>query len=175
MPGRPTPAAQVRFSRPWPLRGQLPHQYDALGSGQSVLIKTVNLIELCLGHALAHPGPPGQGNTQLPARIGAPLPADALLFPRTNETPSTPTPPLWVTQAFSRITRQGGFGKLRFHDLRHGCASHMLARGKPIPEVSKHLGHSNSGVTMSCYAHMIPRSEGGMGLLDELLPGKDSI
>ena len=38
------------------------------------------------------------------------------------------------------------------HDLRHTCASWMLAAGQPITTVSRHLGHENISVTADIYA-----------------------
>jgi integrase len=44
---------------------------------------------------------------------------------------------------------------LRFHDLRHGFASLLLAWGEPILYVSRQLGHSSAAFTHSTYAHLI--------------------
>ena len=44
---------------------------------------------------------------------------------------------------------------VRFHDLRHGAASLMLAAGVDIAIVSKRLGHSQIGVTVDSYAHLL--------------------
>jgi integrase len=46
------------------------------------------------------------------------------------------------------------------HSLRHGTASLLLNQNIPVPIVSKYLGHSNSGVTMKVYAHMIDGTSG---------------
>ncbi len=45
--------------------------------------------------------------------------------------------------------------RLRFHDLRHGFASLLLAWGEPILYVSQQLGHSSAAFTLSTYAHLI--------------------
>jgi integrase len=58
---------------------------------------------------------------------------------------------------------------LRLHDLRHNCASHMLAAGRPVTAVAAHLGHATPAITMAVYAHHIPSADAGAGLLDELL------
>ena len=109
-----------------------------------------------------------QAETRL--RLGARLPQDALVFPLDIDAPSEPLRPRQVSKSFRRIARRAGFEGFRFHDLRHCCASHMLAAGRSVPEVSRHLGHSTPAVTMSIYAHAIPRADGGAGLLDELMP-----
>ena len=101
-------------------------------------------------------------------KLGAHLPADALIFPLSIETPTTPIRPRNVTKAFSWLVAREGFAGFRFHDFRHSCASHLLARGVPVPKVSKHLGHSSPQVTMTIYAHAIPDGDDGLGLLDRL-------
>ncbi len=44
---------------------------------------------------------------------------------------------------------------LRFHDLRHGFASLLLAWGESILYVSQQLGHSSAAFTLSTYTHLI--------------------
>ena len=97
------------------------------------------------------------------------LPTGALAFPRSPLTPTLPMRPREVTKAFARIAGKSGFPGLRLHDMRHNCASHMLANGRPVPSVSAHLGHANSAITMAVYAHAIPKKEAGLGLLDEMM------
>jgi integrase len=41
------------------------------------------------------------------------------------------------------------------HSLRHTVATVLLARGRPLPEVSAHLGHASPAVTASTYAHVL--------------------
>lgn len=103
-------------------------------------------------------------------KCGARLGDDALIFPDTINTPSEPLRPRAVTKSFGLIVKQAGFQGFRFHDLRHSCASHMLKAGRTVPEVSRHLGHANSAITLSVYSHYIPKPEGDIGLLDELMP-----
>ncbi len=44
---------------------------------------------------------------------------------------------------------------LRLHDLRHACASTLLASGQDVPTVAATLGHSSPAVTMRIYAHAL--------------------
>lgn len=44
----------------------------------------------------------------------------------------------------------------RFHDLRHTCASLLLASGTAPRMVMEWLGHSQIGITMNIYAHVMP-------------------
>jgi integrase len=43
---------------------------------------------------------------------------------------------------------------LRFHDLRHTCASLLIHAGAPIESVSAQLGHSSPAITWQVYAHL---------------------
>lgn len=47
-----------------------------------------------------------------------------------------------------------GLEDKRFHDLRHSCASLLLAQGVPMRVVMEILGHSNIQVTMDVYSHV---------------------
>ncbi len=46
---------------------------------------------------------------------------------------------------------------MRFHDLRHACASLLLAQGVHPRVVMETLGHSAIAVTMNVYSHVIPQ------------------
>lgn len=43
---------------------------------------------------------------------------------------------------------------IRFHDLRHSCASLLLAKGIPMKAIQEWLGHSNFSTTANLYAHL---------------------
>ena len=45
--------------------------------------------------------------------------------------------------------------RLTLHKLRHTVASLLLARGVPIPKVSRLLGHRDSTITLKVYAHFV--------------------
>lgn len=61
--------------------------------------------------------------------------------------------------AFGAIVTAAELGPLRFHDLRHTCASLLLEAGIPVPTVARLLGHASPSITMTVYAHMIRGSE----------------
>ena len=44
---------------------------------------------------------------------------------------------------------------IRFHDLRHLCASIMLTSGVPMKTASQILGHSTIGITADLYMHVV--------------------
>ena len=43
---------------------------------------------------------------------------------------------------------------MRFHDLRHSCASLLLANGVPLKHIQEWLGHSDFTTTANIYAHL---------------------
>jgi site-specific recombinase XerC len=46
--------------------------------------------------------------------------------------------------------------QVRFHDLRHTCASLLIAQGAHPKAIQAHLGHSSIQVTMDRYGHLFP-------------------
>jgi integrase len=59
--------------------------------------------------------------------------------------------------------RRAKIRQVRFHDLRHSFASNLLGAGTDIVTVSKALGHANVHITLTTYAHAIPRERQGAG------------
>ena len=49
-----------------------------------------------------------------------------------------------------------GLPESRFHDLRHSCASFLLAKGAPMKQVSEIMGHSDMRTTAEIYVHILP-------------------
>ena len=61
----------------------------------------------------------------------------------------------------------------KIHCLRHTRASHLIAAGFPIPEVSRILGHKNPGITMQIYVHALPnQNDRLLKLYQSALKGK---
>lgn len=93
---------------------------------------------------------------QLAEHLG-PRAADrnALVFPGADGGPMRHN--TWYRVHFVPAVRQAGLNPaLRFHDLRHTCASMLAAQGHPLLAVSRHLGHSSIQVTDNVYAHLFP-------------------
>lgn len=44
--------------------------------------------------------------------------------------------------------------KIRFHDIRHSCASLLLKNGVNLKLIQEWLGHSDISTTMNIYAHL---------------------
>lgn len=62
--------------------------------------------------------------------------------------------PGFITQHFRLILSKNGARHIRFHDLRHTCATMMLAKGENLVKVQKWLGHSNISTTANTYSHL---------------------
>ena len=62
--------------------------------------------------------------------------------------------PEYLTAAFPKFLAQHGLKRMRFHDLRHSCASLLLANGVPIKHIQEWLGHSDFSTTANIYAHL---------------------
>ncbi len=61
-----------------------------------------------------------------------------------------------ITKDFHRKLAQAGIPQRRFHDLRHSCATLLLVQGVSPRVVMDVLGHSQIGLTMNTYSHVIP-------------------
>ena len=61
--------------------------------------------------------------------------------------------PNFVTEHFDLI-KKFDLTKIRFHDLRHTCASLLLANGVPMKQIQVWLGHSTFSTTADIYAHL---------------------
>ena len=71
-------------------------------------------------------------------------------------THGTPLDGITITRRFQRILASAGLPRQRFHDLRHACASLLLAQGVPARVVMETLGHSQISLTMNTYSHVVP-------------------
>ncbi len=61
-----------------------------------------------------------------------------------------------VTHRFRRLLKKAGLPPMRFHDLRHACASLLLVQGVHPRVVMETLGHSQISLTMNTYSHVLP-------------------
>ncbi|MGM1020811.1 MAG: site-specific integrase [Bacillota bacterium] len=62
--------------------------------------------------------------------------------------------PGYITQNFTRTLKKHGLRRIRYHDLRHSCASLLLANGINMKEIQEWLGHSNYSTTANTYSHL---------------------
>lgn len=80
--------------------------------------------------------------------------------------------PDFVTQHFSLMLKKNKCRKIRFHDLRHSCASLLFSHGVSLKEIQEWLGHSNISTTANIYTHMdfnkkISSANAIIGVLDK--------
>lgn len=67
-----------------------------------------------------------------------------------------PLEPSSVSQQFRRVLERGELPRIRVHDLRHTCATLLLAKGVHPKIVQELLGHSTIALTMDTYSHVTP-------------------
>ena len=65
----------------------------------------------------------------------------------------------YLTSAFQKFLEDHGLRRMRFHDLRHSCASLLLANGVPLKHIQEWLGHSDFTTTANIYAHLDYKSK----------------
>jgi len=61
-----------------------------------------------------------------------------------------------VRRAFKDILAGAKLPRIRIHDLRHTCASLLLAQGVHPRVVMETLGHSQISLTLDTYSHVLP-------------------
>lgn len=62
--------------------------------------------------------------------------------------------PEYATRHFKEVVKKYKLRPLRFHDLRHSCASLLLANGVSMKAIQDWLGHSTFNVTANFYSHL---------------------
>jgi integrase len=68
----------------------------------------------------------------------------------------TPLEPRALNEDFERVVMAAGLRRIRLHDLRHSCATFLLAQGVHPRVVMELLGHSQISLTMETYSHVLP-------------------
>lgn len=77
------------------------------------------------------------------------------LFSENNK----PISPYKLTWWFQKHLKQAGLPRMRFHDLRHSCASFLVAEGEHPRVVMEHLRHKSFQITMDMYSHIMPSEQ----------------
>jgi integrase len=80
-----------------------------------------------------------------------------LVFPNTMGQPRQSNSV--VNTSFERIKRKGNLPNIRFHDLRHTCATLLLSKGVHPKIVQELLGHSSISITLDTYSHVLPNMQ----------------
>ena len=79
--------------------------------------------------------------------------------------------PRYLSDGFKRILEQNGLRRIRFHDLRHTCASLLLANNVPMKKIQEWLGHSEFSTTANIYARLDYQSK--ISSAEAMLTGLD--
>jgi integrase len=75
-----------------------------------------------------------------------------------------------ITHSFKPLLRRADLPDIRFHDLRHTCATLLLSKGVHVKLVQELLGHSTIAITLDTYSHVLPgMGEGIANTMDEVL------
>ena len=65
-----------------------------------------------------------------------------------------PYNPDYISRKFSQLLKKHGLRHIRFHDLRHSCASYLISNGYQLKDIQEWLGHSDIQTTANIYAHL---------------------
>ena len=96
-----------------------------------------------------------------------------LVFPSTAGTPVSHRN---LIRQLKSLVAQTDLPEIRFHDLRHTCATMLLEAGTHPKHVQECLGHSSITITLDTYSHALPTSQGEVAnALDELLRAQIGI
>jgi integrase len=76
-----------------------------------------------------------------------------------------------TTHRFKPLLRRAGLPeRIRFHDLRHTCATLLLSKNVNPKVVSEMLGHATIAITLDTYSHVLPTmQESAAAAMEEAL------
>lgn len=88
--------------------------------------------------------------------------------------------PGFLTQHFPLVLERNGMKKIRFHDLRHSCASLLYSNGVALKDIQEWLGHSDISTTSNIYTHLdysskVASANAILSLLDTTEAGKRGL
>jgi integrase len=93
--------------------------------------------------------------------LGIALTDDAFVVAKAD---GRPLQPRTITHQWHLLlSKHKALPRIRFHDLRHAHATHMLSSGVHPKIASERLGHSKVGITLDLYSHVMPGMPGGRG------------
>jgi integrase len=75
-----------------------------------------------------------------------------------------------LNRAFKATLQRAGLPAVRFHDLRHTCATLLLRQGVNPKYVQELLGHADISLTLNIYSHVLPdMGDAAAGAMDAAL------
>jgi integrase len=87
-----------------------------------------------------------------------------------TSTIGTPLHPRNMLRAFHALLKRANLPHMRFHDLRHSCATLLAAQGVPARVAMEILGHANITTTLNIYTHVLDESKrAALTAMDSLL------
>ena len=99
--------------------------------------------------------------------VGSKWQDNGLIFTTAIGTPITGTN--LTNRHFDPLLRRAGLPQIRFHDLRHTCATIRFMKGQHPKRVQELLGHASVAITLDIYSHLIPGLGGGDDPMEEAL------
>lgn len=57
---------------------------------------------------------------------------------------------------YARLIKTAGVKAIKFHGLRHTCATLLFQAGVPVKVIQERLGHKRVEITLGIYAHVLP-------------------
>lgn len=104
--------------------------------------------------------------------VGADWDEHDLVFPSNRGTPMEGSN---LLKHFKATLQRANLPAIRFHDLRHSCATLLIAQGVHPRVIMEILGHSKISTTMDIYAHVLPETQrDAMKKLDQLFGEEDT-
>jgi integrase len=86
--------------------------------------------------------------------LGVPLSEETFVVAQAD---GSPLQPRTITHQWHLLlSKDKSLPRIRFHDLRHAHATHMLSCGVHPKVASERLGHSKVGITLDLYSHVLP-------------------
>ena len=118
------------------------------GRGRTIALSTTLVMELT-AHRLQQ--------VQELLQVGKRLGDDDFVVTQADGSPLRPHS---LGQEWVRfLARNGRLPRIRFHDLRHAHATHLLGSGVHPKVASERLGHSKVGITLDLYSHVLPNMQ----------------
>jgi integrase len=114
------------------------------GRGRTVALTRLSIEELCRHKAR-------QAEELL--RLGIQLSDEMYVVAQADGNSLKPNS---LTHEFARFIAATGLPRVRFHDLRHSHATHMLASGVHPKIAQERLGHATIATTLDLYSHVLP-------------------
>jgi integrase len=106
-----------------------------------------------------------KGQLEQRVRVGSFYEDHGLIF--SSEKGTLLSPENLVKRSFKPLLKRAGLPEIRFHDLRHTCATLLLGRGVHPKIVQELLGHATIAMTLDTYSHYLPsmrdQASGAMG------------